>query len=232
MTPLDDHHGGDHAPAKHVRNIGIVVLGAAGMAAGAQLSIPMVPVPTTLQTLAVVLLGLLAGPWLAMGSATLYLVLVLAGLPVLSSGQQHGGWAFLDFPAAGYVIGFIPAAGLAGRLGRRAGLPRRFSAGLAAHAAVLAFGVPVLALWLGWSDAVARGLYPFLPGAVAKSALAAVIVAGLGSAITSAVRLAASPGLRLPTRPPTRQGPDADPADHGSAPGPEVGKFRQKMPLD
>ena len=159
--------------------LAVIVLGAAAMAAGAQVSVPMVPVPTTLQTLAVVLLGLLAGPRLAMGAAALYLLVAVAGLPVLSSFQRQGGWDFVNFLAAGYVVGFIPAAGVAGWLGRRGGLLRLTAAGLLAHAVVFAFGVPVIAHWLDWPTAIERGLAPFLLGALAKSLVAAGVVAGL-----------------------------------------------------
>jgi biotin transport system substrate-specific component len=158
-----------------LRATAVIVLGAVAMAAGAQVSVPMVPVPTTLQTLVVVLLGLLAGPRLAMGAAALYLLLAIAGLPVLSSFQRHGGWAFVEFLAAGYVVGFIPAAGVAGWLGRTGGFLRLAAAGLAGHAVVLAFGVPVIAYWVDWPTAIERGLTPFLIGAAAKSLVAAGI---------------------------------------------------------
>lgn len=164
---------------KRLKASGVILFGALAIAAGAQLSVPMVPVPTTLQTLAIVLLGLLAGPRLAMASAALYLGLVLAGVPLLSSGQAQGGRAFLQFLAAGYVVGFIPAAGVAGWLGRGRGVARQFAAGIAAHGVVFAGGVPVLAAWLGWSDALEQGLYPFIFGAIAKSAAAAGIALAL-----------------------------------------------------
>jgi len=160
----------------HARSVAAVLVGALLIAVGAQVSVPMVPVPTTLQTLALLVVAFLVGPRLAMAVAGLYLALVLLDLPFLSSAQQQGGWAFTRFLAAGYVVGFIPAAGVAGWLGRRGGLGRLLVAGLVAHAIVFAFGVPVLAYWLDWSTALANGLLPFLPGAFAKSLVAAGLV--------------------------------------------------------
>ena len=96
------------------RAVAHVLLGALAIAVGAQISVPMIPVPTTLQTLAVLAVGLMGGPRVGVASALLYLCLVVAGLPVLSSAQRYGGMAFLEFAAAGYVIGFVPAAAVAG----------------------------------------------------------------------------------------------------------------------
>lgn len=157
---------------------GAIVVGAVAIAIGAQVSVPMVPVPTTLQTLAVVAIGLLAGPRVGAGAPLLYLLGVLAGLPILSSGQQYGGWSFLEFAAAGYVVGFVPAGAVAGLLGR-GGWLRATGAGLAGHGVVFAIGVPVLAGWIGLEAALTKGLWPFVPGAVVKSVAAAVLWVGV-----------------------------------------------------
>ncbi len=136
----------------------------------------MVPVPTTLQTLAVVVVGLAGGPRIGAGATLLYLLLAVLGLPILADGEAHGGWAFLDLKSAGYVVGFVPGAVLAGWLGHDQSLARAAGAGLAAHAAVLAVGVTVLAVHLGPASAIEHGLLPFLVGAVAKGLAAAALV--------------------------------------------------------
>lgn len=151
--------------------------GALAIALGAQISIPMVPVPTTLQTLAVVAVGLLGGPRAGAGAASLYLLLAVLGLPVLAEGARHGGWAFVELKSAGYVVAFVPGAALAGWLGQRRSLARAAAAGVAAHAVVLATGVSVLALHIGPGLAVEHGLAPFLVGAVVKGVGAAGLVA-------------------------------------------------------
>lgn len=154
----------------------IALVGSAAITLGAQVSVPMVPVPTTLQTLVVVVLGLGFGPLPALASTALYLICVLVGLPVLSSGQQAGGSAFFQFLAAGYVVAFIPGAVLAGLLGHQRGFWRRFAAGLASHAIILLLGGLVLGFHIGLSTAVERGVMPFLIGGAAKSLAAAGLV--------------------------------------------------------
>lgn len=149
-------------------------LGALAIATGAQITLPMVPVPMTLQTLAVLCAGLILGPRTGACAAGLYMLLVLVGLPVLADGERAAGLAFLDLKSAGYVLGFVPGAWVAGRIGDRGGWKRWLGAGVAGHGVVLACGVPVLATWLGPAKALEFGLYPFLPGALVKSALAAI----------------------------------------------------------
>lgn len=158
-----------------------IVAGAALIAAGAQLVIPMVPVPTTGQTLAVVMVGLWAGPWLGALAAVLYLGLVLAGLPVLAGGEKLPGLALFQSMTWGYVVGFIPATALVGRLGRGKPFLLACLAAVAGHAIVLACGVPVLALKIGWAGAVTHGLLPFLYGALAKSVIGAAAAKGLSA---------------------------------------------------
>ncbi|MCB9670777.1 MAG: biotin transporter BioY [Alphaproteobacteria bacterium] len=136
----------------------------------------MPPVPMTLQTLAVVGAGLVLGARDAGLAALVYLLLVVLGLPVLADGESAMGARFLELKSAGYVAGFVPGAWVAGRLGAGRGWLGWIGAGLAGHAVVLGCGGAVLAGWIGLSPALAYGVYPFLPGAVVKSALAA----GLG----------------------------------------------------
>jgi biotin transport system substrate-specific component len=153
------------------------LLGALAIAVGAQISIPLPPVPMTLQTLAVLSVGLIGGPKRGLAATAAYLGLVLLGVPVLAEGARAGGTAFLSLKSAGYVVGFLPGAWVAGQVGRTGSWVRWTLAGLAAHGVVLALGVTVLAAHIGLGNAVTYGLSPFLPGAVVKSLAAAGIVA-------------------------------------------------------
>lgn len=143
-------------------------LGAAGIALGAQLTVPMVPVPMSLQTFGVLLLGYLAGPRMALLGGGLYLAAVLAGLPVLADGKASGGLGFFSEPSAGYVLAFAPAALLTAWLASK-GTGPAIAAGFAAHALILVVGWGVLAGHIGATDAFKHGVWPFLPGAVVKS---------------------------------------------------------------
>ena len=157
-----------------------VVLFAVLTALAAQISLPMVPVPMTLQSLAVVLAGGVLGARRGVAAMLLYLAAAAVGLPVLSDGR--GGLAALVGPTAGYLVGFVLAVGAVGMAARRGWLTRPVT-GItilgAAHLLILGFGVTWLAQGMGWTDALAGGFTPFLAGTVLKSAAAWLILAGL-----------------------------------------------------
>ena len=150
-------------------------------ALGAQVSLPMAPVPMTLQSLAVVLAGGVLGPRWGVAAMVLYLAAAAVGLPVLSDGG--GGMAALTGPTAGYLAGFVLAAGAVGMAGRRGWLARPAS-GIAllstAHLLILLPGAAWLARGMGWNAALEAGFTPFLIGAVVKSAVAWLVLAALG----------------------------------------------------
>lgn len=77
-------------------------------------SIPIGPVPITLQTLGVLLAGLILGPWRGFAAVTLYLLVGLAGLPVFAGGT--GGLGVFGKPSIGYLLSFPIAALVAGAL--------------------------------------------------------------------------------------------------------------------
>jgi biotin transport system substrate-specific component len=164
---------------------GLVIVGVAVLTVGAWLSVPFYPVPLTMQTLAVIVVGGLLGPRLGVAAVASYLALGLAGAPVFHGGL--GGPVVLLGPTGGYLIGFLPAALLMGLLARWAqtrgsqlGGSVRVVAPLVAGAvlaevAVYALGVPWLAVaYAGGSfgQAVAVGLVPYLLGDALKMAVA------------------------------------------------------------
>jgi biotin transport system substrate-specific component len=147
---------------------GFALLGSAVLAAAAQVSLPMWPVPATLQTLAVLLLGALGGARLGVASVALYIAEGAAGLPVFAGGT--GGLAVLAGPTAGYLLGFLPAAWIAGQAGQ--GAWRQAGALAAAHLVLFVPGVAWLAGFVGLERALMAGFVLFVPGTVVKTALA------------------------------------------------------------
>jgi biotin transport system substrate-specific component len=140
-------------------------------------------VPITAQTLGVMLAGLLLGARLGALAVLVFLALVAAGLPLLAGGR--GGLAVFATPSAGYLLGWVAGAFVAGLL---AGLrPERLrlvsllvAAVVGGVAVVYAFGVPVLA-WrahLSLGKALATS-WIFLPGDLAKAGVAAVVAAAV-----------------------------------------------------
>ena len=147
-------------------------------AIGALISIPLQPVPLTLQTLFLYLAGSLLGGSLGALSQVLYVILGVIGLPVFSGGKAGLG-VFLG-PTGGYLIGFIAGAFVTGRIievREKPGLVWIVLAMLAGTAAVYTLGVLQLVLIgeLSVGKAATVGVLPFLPGDALKIAAASVI---------------------------------------------------------
>ena len=157
----------------------LIVAGSLLMAALAQVALPLpfTPVPITGQTLGVLLVGAALGSRRAAASLTLYLIEGASGLPFFALGKA--GPAVLVGPTAGYLISFPVAAYVVGLLCER-GLDRKlttaFVSFLAGHAIVFASGVAWLSVYVGTEIALTMGLWPFLPGAAVKVAIASLVL--------------------------------------------------------
>lgn len=167
-------------PVRTARTAALVIGGAVFLAAASQIAVPLpfTPVPVSLATAAVVLLGAGLGPRLGATSATLFLLAGMAGAPVFA--DQGAGWAFASF---GYVIGYVPAAFIAGVLARRAAdrsVWRTAALAGASTLAAYAVGVPWLMAFLGvdLATGLALGMLPFLIGDAVKMLAAAVLLPG------------------------------------------------------
>ncbi|KRE16890.1 biotin biosynthesis protein BioY [Bosea sp. Root381] len=161
--------------------IGAVILGTLFLAASSYVTVPMLPVPMTMQTFAVTLVGALMG-WRLGGLTILaWLAEGALGLPVLSngaSGLKHfmgptGGY-LLAFPIAGMLVGWLAQRGWNGR---RVGLA--FAAMVLGNATCLLIGAAWLSTLVGFEKALMVGVVPFLAGAVVKSALGAATLRAL-----------------------------------------------------
>jgi biotin transport system substrate-specific component len=160
----------------------IAVLGLPGAVAPFGLAVPI-----TAQTLGVMLAGLLLGPRRGALAVLAFLALVAAGLPLLAGGR--GGLGVFAGPSAGYLLGWVAGAFVAGLLADLlAGLRDRrlrlvsllVAAVVGGVAVVYAVGVPVLA-WraqLPFTKALAAN-WAFLPGDLAKAVVAAVVARGV-----------------------------------------------------
>jgi biotin transport system substrate-specific component len=153
----------------------VVLAGSWILAASSWAEVPMVPVPMTLQTLALFTLAGLAGLRLSFEIVLVWLLQAALGLPVLAGGAS--GVEALTGPTAGYLAGMLVAAPLAGRIAERTrGLFTLIAAFLAGHAVVLAAGWLRLTALTGAEKAFADGVAPFILGAIAKSLAAAALV--------------------------------------------------------
>ena len=162
-----------------LRQGALVLFGSWALAGLSQVSIGG-PVPMTLQTLGVLLIGLTFGFRMAFAALAAYLVQGAIGLPVFAGGA--GGAAHFIGPSGGYLVGFLFAAGLIGYLadkGFTKGWVGTMIALLAGTAVIYAFGLPWLGHLLGYENMLAYGFTPFVLGDTIKLVLAALIGKGV-----------------------------------------------------
>ena len=159
-----------------LRALVLAVAGSLLMTLSAKIQIPFWPVPMTMQTFVVLVLGIAYGWRLGAATMLLYLIEGAAGLPVFSGTPERGiGLAYMMGPTGGYLVGFVLAAALCGWLAERGWdrtLGRVTVAMLAGHALILACGVLWLANIMGWDKAIQFGLTPFWAATAFKTALA------------------------------------------------------------
>lgn len=172
-----------------LHNVGLVVLFSLLIALSAQIAIPLpfTPVPITMQTLMVLLTGMLLGSRLGSIAVLAYLAEGLAGLPVFAGGTSAWspssipGVPVLLGPSAGYLVGFVFAAALVGWLAERGWDRVWWTTALAmvlGNVVIYACGVGWLSTLLGVSTAISAGMLPFLIGDAIKIALAVIALPG------------------------------------------------------
>jgi biotin transport system substrate-specific component len=158
--------------------LGAVVLGSLFLALSSYVQVPMIPVPVTMQTFAVALVGALCGWRLGAITIIAWLGQGAAGLPVLAGGAS-GVHHFLG-PTGGYLFAFPVAGALMGWLSERGWNGNRvilaFFGMFLSNAVCLLLGAAWLAVLIGPQRAVVLGVTPFLVGALLKSALGAAIL--------------------------------------------------------
>jgi biotin transport system substrate-specific component len=177
--------------AKLATNAAIVVLGTLLITAAAKVSVPVWPVPVTLQSFAIAGLAAAFGMRMAVATVAAYLLEGALGLPVFAAG---GGLAYLVGPTAGFLLGFLAQAAIIGYAADRGASERpltMFGVMLVATAVLYAFGfswLVAMAGQAGWVDqtnvvgsAFAGAVQPFVLWDVLKMAFAALTVTGLFS---------------------------------------------------
>ena len=153
----------------------LVVGGSIALTISAHVKIPFYPVPVTMQTLVVLLIGMSYGPRLGAVTIAAYLAQGAMGLPVFASGA---GLLSMAGPTGGYLAGFLAASIVMGALAQRGWGKTAANTALAmiiGNLVIYALGVTWLANLYGMNVAINAGVLPFLYG----DALKIVIAAGL-----------------------------------------------------
>lgn len=160
----------DLLPGALARDVVVVSLYVLAIVASTYVRFPVPgsPVPVTAQTFVILLGAAALGTMRATIGASLFVGIGLAGVP---------WFAVTGGSTAGYLLGFVVAAGIVGAVARRGGLdtfPRAVLAMGVADVVILGLGMVGLVLWgLGWAAAFAAGVVPFLVGEALKITVAA-----------------------------------------------------------
>jgi biotin transport system substrate-specific component len=166
--------------ARIVANVIAVVAGSLVLWAAAKIQVPFFPVPMTLTTLAIMLIGATYGWRLGLATVALYLLEGAFGLPVFSGTPERGiGLAYMMGPTGGYLVGYLAAVLIVGWFAERGAdksAIRLFGVMLVADAVILALGYIWLASLIGAEAAWTGGVAPFLLGDLLKVAIAALAV--------------------------------------------------------
>jgi biotin transport system substrate-specific component len=171
--------------SRALRDVALALVGSLMLWASAEASLPFYPVPMTLQTAVVFVLGMAYGPQLGATTVLLYLLEGALGLPVFAGTPERGiGMLYMVGPTGGYLLGFIAAAAITGWVTARRAHWSEITGGLLiATAVIYLLGAGWLGLHIGWKAAMTLGVRPFLLGdllkivmvtALAETGLAAV----------------------------------------------------------
>ena len=163
---------------KLIKYIFIALLGSILLAISSKVKIPFYPVPMTMQTLVVLLIGICFGWKLGIATVSLYLFEGIIGLPVFSGTPEKGvGLAYFMGPTMGYLIGFILAGYLAGRFIYDNNYFLNFLKLTFAISFIYIFGMLWLGTLIGWDKPIFElGAKPFLIAEVLKILIATIAI--------------------------------------------------------
>ena len=160
--------------SKLIKNLFIALIGTMLLAISAKIKIPFYPVPMTMQTLVVLIIGVGFGWKLGVATISLYLFEGIIGLPVFSGTPEKGiGLVYFTGPTMGYLLGFLVAAFLAGKFNFDNNLIKNFLKLTFATSFIYILGMFWLGTLIGWDKPIFKlGAQPFLLAELFKILLA------------------------------------------------------------
>ena len=164
--------------SKLVKNIFIALIGTIVLAISSKIKIPFYPVPMTMQTLVILMIGIGFGWKLGMATVTLYLFEGIIGLPVFSGTPEKGlGLIYFTGPTMGYLIGFLVAVFFAGKFNYDNNIIKNFLKLSIATSFIYLLGLVWLGKIIGWDKPrLELGAQPFLLAELFKILLATFAV--------------------------------------------------------
>ena len=157
-------------------NIVLALFGTLLLAISSKIQVPFWPVPMTMQTFVIFLIGMTYGIRLSFATVALYLFEGAAGLPVFASG---GGIAYLTGPTAGYLYGMLFASIVISYFANLGFSKTYFKATISlliGSIIIFSIGIIYLGSIIGYQKAIAVGLLPFIPSELFKIALAVSLI--------------------------------------------------------
>jgi len=149
---------------KILRIIVITIIGTLLLTVSAKIKIPFYPVPMTMQTFAVLFIGITLGYKIGLLTVSLYLLEGIAGYPVFANSPEKGiGIVYFTGPTMGYLIGFLIAVYCAGTFKYDKGLINTFIKLIFSVSFIYIFGLIWLGILIGWDKPIFKlGAEPFL----------------------------------------------------------------------
>ena len=164
--------------SKIIKYTFIALLGSILLAISSKVKIPFYPVPMTMQTLVVIVIGIAFGWKLGLATISLYLFEGIFGMPVFSGTPEKGiGLIYFTGPTMGYLIGFLVAVFLAGKFVYDNNIIKNFLKILLATSFIYLFGIIWLGSLIGWDKPIFKlGAQPFLLAELFKVLIATFAV--------------------------------------------------------
>jgi len=149
---------------KIIKYLFIALLGSIVLAVSSKIKIPFYPVPMTMQTLVVLMMGIGFGWRLGVATVTLYLFEGIIGLPVFSGTPEKGiGLIYFTGPTMGYLLGFLAAVYVSGKFIYDNNIFKNFLKLLFATSLIYILGMAWLGTLIGWNKPIFQlGAQPFL----------------------------------------------------------------------
>ena len=156
--------------SKVIKYAFIALIGSIALAVSSKVKIPFYPVPMTMQTLVVIMMGAAFGWKLGLATVSLYLFEGIIGLPVFSGTPEKGiGLVYFTGPTMGYLIGFLVTVFLAGKFNYSKNLITNFLKLTFATSFIYLLGMVWLGSLIGWDKPIFKlGAQPFLLAEIFK----------------------------------------------------------------
>tara|TARA_B100000214_G_scaffold37534_1_gene23617 strand:+ start:58 stop:606 length:549 start_codon:yes stop_codon:yes gene_type:complete len=154
------------------KKISLILLGTLLLTISAKIKVPFYPVPMTMQTFVVVLIGIAFGWKLGLATIFAYLFEGAIGLPVFAGTPEKGiGIIYMMGPTGGYLVGFILSVFIAGFVNLKKNIFIKFLLISLSVFAIYLTGVPWLAYLAGWEIAYVWGIKNFILAEIFKIAI-------------------------------------------------------------